>query len=67
MRTYGDQGLSWQEGLWILAEKNNILCSARFANDVKMLRPEYKSILHPIGDYQIKHGDKILNLQYLHR
>lgn len=43
-----------------LAEKNNILCSARFANDVKMLRPEYKSILHPIGDYQIKHGDKIL-------
>lgn len=43
-----------------LAEKNNILCSARFANDVKMLRPEYKSILHPIGDYQIKHGDKLL-------
>ncbi|MGH9993605.1 MAG: hypothetical protein ACREAZ_13420, partial [Nitrososphaera sp.] len=43
-----------------LAEKMNILCSARFANDIKMLRPEYKSILHPIGDYQIKHGDKLL-------
>lgn len=43
-----------------LAEKMNILCSARFANDIKMLRPEYKTILHPIGDYQIKHGDKIL-------
>jgi len=43
-----------------LAEKMNILSSARLANDVKMLRPEYKSILHPIGDYQIKHGDKIL-------
>jgi len=43
-----------------LAEKMNVLSSARFANDVRMLRPEYKSILHPIGDYQIKHGDKIL-------
>jgi hypothetical protein len=43
-----------------LADKMNILASARFANDVKMLRPEYKDILHPIGDYQIKHGDTIL-------
>ena len=43
-----------------LADKMNILASARFANDVKMLRPEYRTILHPIGDYQIKHGDKIL-------
>lgn len=43
-----------------LADKMNILASARFANDVKMLKPEYRQILHPIGDYQIKHGDKIL-------
>jgi hypothetical protein len=43
-----------------LADKMNILASARYANDVKMLRPEYKSVLHPIGDYQIKHGDTIL-------
>lgn len=43
-----------------LADKMNILASARFANDVKMLRPEYRTVLHPIGDYQIKHGDKIL-------
>jgi hypothetical protein len=43
-----------------LADKMNILASARFANNVKMLKPEYRQILHPIGDYQIKHGDKIL-------
>lgn len=43
-----------------LADKMNILASAKFANDVKMLRPEYRNVLHPIGDYQIKHGDKIL-------
>jgi hypothetical protein len=43
-----------------LAGKMNILASARFANDVKMLRPEYKPIMHPVGDYQIKHGDRLL-------
>jgi hypothetical protein len=43
-----------------LADKMNILSSASFANSVKMLKPEYRQILHPIGDYQIKHGDKIL-------
>jgi hypothetical protein len=43
-----------------LAREMNILASARFANDIRMLRPEYKQILHPIGDYSIKHGEKIL-------
>ncbi|MEM2140969.1 hypothetical protein [Nitrososphaera sp.] len=43
-----------------LAREMNILASARFANDVKMLKPEYKNILRPIGDYQIKHGEKLL-------
>lgn len=43
-----------------LAGDMNILASASFANSVRMLRPEYKHILHPIGDYQIKHGEKLL-------
>jgi hypothetical protein len=43
-----------------IAREMNILASARFANYVKTLRPEYRNILHPIGDYQIKHGEKIL-------
>lgn len=43
-----------------LADKMNILASATFANSVKMLKPEYRQVLHPLGDYQIKHGDKIL-------
>ena len=42
-----------------LAEKMNILASANFANQVKMLKPEYRQILHPIGDYQIKHSGQI--------
>ncbi len=38
-----------------LAESMNILASAKFANDVKMLRPEYRNILSPAGNYKIKH------------
>jgi hypothetical protein len=38
-----------------LAEGMNILASAKFANDVKMLRPEYRNILFPAGNYKIKH------------
>jgi hypothetical protein len=43
-----------------LAGDMNIVASARIANDIRTLRPEYKNILHPIGDYAIKHGEKIL-------
>jgi hypothetical protein len=43
-----------------LARDMNILATARFANDVRTLRPEYRKYMHPIGDYKIKHGEKIL-------
>jgi len=38
-----------------LAEAMNIVASASFANNVKMLRPEYRNILYPAGNYKIKH------------
>lgn len=41
-----------------LAEAMNILASAPFANAVKMLRPEYRNILFPAGNYKIKHHDE---------
>ena len=41
-----------------LARSMNIITSARIANDVRSLRPEYKSILHAAGDYLLKHGNK---------
>jgi hypothetical protein len=43
-----------------LARDMNIIASSRIANDIRTLRPEYKYILHPIGDYLIRHGEKIL-------
>jgi class 3 adenylate cyclase len=43
-----------------LAGEMSILASARFANDVKRIKSDYKEILHPIGDYQLRHGESIL-------
>jgi len=42
-----------------LAGDMNIFASSRFGDDVKALSPEYKEILHPIGDYSIKHGEQL--------
>ncbi|MCI4432477.1 MAG: hypothetical protein JHC41_02565, partial [Nitrosopumilus sp.] len=42
-----------------LAGPQNIFCSSRFAEDVRVLSPEYKEIIHPIGDYSIKHGEQL--------
>ena len=33
-----------------------VFASARIANDIRKLSPEYRAIMHPIGDYTIKHG-----------
>jgi len=37
-----------------------VFASARIANDIRKLSPEYKEIMHPIGDYAIKHGEQLL-------
>ena len=42
-----------------LAVENQILASSRIAEDIKNLSPEYKAIMHPIGDYSIKHDESL--------
>ena len=42
-----------------LASDNQILASSKISDDIRKLSPEYKSILHPIGDYSIKHGEQL--------
>ena len=42
-----------------LAGDMNILASARIAEDTRKLSPEYKEIIHPIGEYSIKHGEEL--------
>src|SRR3970282_619885 len=42
-----------------LAGDMNIFASARIAEDTRKLSSEYKEIMHPIGDYHIKHGEEL--------
>ena len=42
-----------------LAGDMNIFSSARIAEEVRKLSDEYKKIVHPIGDYSIKHGEEL--------
>lgn len=42
-----------------LGGARSILASDRFANDVRKLNPEFKKIMHIVGNYPIKHGENI--------
>jgi hypothetical protein len=42
-----------------LCGEMNIFASARIAEYIRKLSPEYETILHPIGDYSIKHGEEL--------
>jgi len=43
-----------------LAGDMNIFASSRIGEDIKNLSPEYKAIMHQIGDYSIKHGEQLI-------
>lgn len=42
-----------------LAGDMNIFASAKIADDVRKLSPEYKEVFHTVGDYSIKHGEEL--------
>ncbi|MGI0008926.1 MAG: hypothetical protein ACRD92_04825, partial [Nitrosopumilaceae archaeon] len=42
-----------------LAGDMNIFASARIAEDTRKLSSYYKEVIHPIGDYHIKHGEEL--------
>jgi hypothetical protein len=42
-----------------LCGEMNIFASARIAHELLPLSPEYKKILHKIGDFHIKHGEEL--------
>jgi hypothetical protein len=43
-----------------LGGQMQIFASSRIADDIRKLSPEYRVIMHPIGDYAIKHGEQLL-------
>lgn len=52
-------GIVYARRIMDMGRARSILASARFANDVQRLKPEFKRIMHLIGNYPIKHGEKI--------
>jgi len=42
-----------------LCGEMNIFASSRIAEYLRKLSPEYEKILHPIGNYSIKHGEEL--------
>jgi len=52
-------GIIYARRVMDLGRPKSILASDRFANTVSRLRPEYKKIMHFIGDYSVKHDEKI--------
>lgn len=43
-----------------LCGPNQIFASRKIGDDISRLSPEYKAIIHPIGDYAVKHGEQHL-------
>lgn len=69
--TYFIKDLSGRESVWgpgiitarrlmDLGGKMHVFASERLAGAIVQLSPEYKRMFHPIGKYEIKHGEKIL-------
>lgn len=52
-------GIVYARRVMDLGREKSILASARFANEVQRLKPEFKKIMHLIGNYPIKHGESI--------
>ena len=52
-------GIIFTRRVMDLARPMQILASAKIAQDISKLSPEYKSVMHPIGNYKIKHGEKL--------
>jgi len=43
-----------------IGDENHILLTSTMADDLLELSDQYRNILHPLHDYQIKHGDTLL-------
>src|SRR6267143_4890886 len=56
---YWGPGIIMARRVMDLARPMQILASSRIANDIRKLSPENKSAMHSIGEYKIKHGEKL--------
>lgn len=50
-------GIITSRRLMDICEQNHILTSEKIGGEMSKLTNEYRSIIHPIGDYGLKHGE----------
>lgn len=53
-------GIIMSRRLMDMCGPNQIFASRKIGDDISRLSTEYRAILHPIGDYAIKHGEQLL-------
>ena len=56
---YWGPGIIMTKRVMDIGKENHILASKRIAEDVMKLSRDYASLFHSIGEYEIKHGEKI--------
>ena len=56
---YWGPGIIMTKRVMDIGKENHILASKRIAEDVMKLSRDYTSLFHSIGEYEIKHGEKI--------
>lgn len=59
-KTFWGPGIIMARRVMDLGGAMQIFASSRIADDIRKLSPEYKVIMHPVGDYTIKHGEQLL-------
>lgn len=59
-KTFWGPGIIMARRVMDLGGPMQIFASSRIADDIRKLSPEYRAIMHPIGDYVIKHGEQLL-------
>ncbi len=59
-KTYWGPGIIMARRVMDLGGTMQIFASSRIADDIRKLSPEYRAIMHPVGDYIIKHGEQLL-------
>ncbi len=58
-KAFWGPGIIMTKRVMDIGKENHILASKRIAEDIMKLSKEYKSLFHSIGEYEIKHGEKI--------
>ena len=60
LRTVWGSGIIMARRVMDLGDKMHVLASVRIANEIRRLSPEYKKIMHAIGNYSIKWEEPLL-------